>query len=70
MKHISLDNGRTYTNAHDAMPAIMDRRLWDALVALMDDDAREQVSLELAPCAEEDFLRRYLEIAPCDLVIG
>lgn len=45
-------------------------RLWDALVGAMDDDAREQVHAELAPCTEIEFLARYLEVAPCDLVIG
>lgn len=32
---------------------------WDACVGLMDDDLREQVHDELAPCSEFRFLRRY-----------
>ena len=36
----------------------------------MDDRFRELVDWELAPCTELEFLTRYLEIAPYDLVIG
>ena len=35
----------------------------------MDDDAREEVHDELAPCTNKQFLKRYLEIAPFDLCI-
>ena len=70
MKQISLDNGRTYTTAAEAMPEITERNLWDAVVNLMDDDTREAVHAELAPCTEAEFLARYLEIAANDLVIG
>lgn len=31
-------------------------------VQLMDDDLREQVHAELAPCTEEEFLERYKEL--------
>lgn len=30
----------------------------------MDDDIREQVHGELAPCTPEEFLKRYLELDP------
>ena len=30
----------------------------------MDDDIREQVHAELAPCTHEEFLERYLELDP------
>lgn len=43
---------------------------WDALVAIMDDGTRERVASELAPCDELAFLRRYLELAPGNLVLG
>lgn len=69
-KMISLDNGHSYLTAAEAMPEIEERGLWDALVNLMDDDAREQVHDELAPCTDAEFLARYMEIAPYDLVIG
>ena len=70
MKQISIDNGYHYMTAEEAMPEIMDRDLWDVIVNMMDDDTRETVHAELAPCSELDFLTRYLEIAPSDLVIG
>jgi hypothetical protein len=70
MAKISLDNGHTYMTAQEAMAEITDNNLWDAVVNMMDDDTREQVHRELAPCTELEFLQRYLEIAPHDLVIG
>lgn len=69
-KYISLDNGHTYTTAADAMQEINDRHMWQLIVDLMDDDAREQVAAELAPCTELEFLSRYLEVASDNLVIG
>lgn len=36
----------------------------------MDDDARERAQSDVAPCTELEYLKRYLEIAPFDLVIG
>ena len=70
MARISIDNGRTYMTAEEAMPGILEGNLWPVVEQVMDGDTREQVHLELAPCTELEFLRRYLEIAPRDLVIG
>lgn len=70
MKQISLDNGHSYMTAEEAMPEILERNLWDAVANIMDDDTREEVSRELAPCTEAEFLARYLEVAPYDLIIG
>lgn len=36
----------------------------DEIATYMDDEKREQVHAELAPCAPEDFLKRYLELEP------
>lgn len=69
-KEISIDNGNTYTTAAEAMPEIIERKLWDVVAQAMDDETRELVHRELAPCTEKEFLARYLEIAPDDLVIG
>lgn len=33
-----------------------------AYVALMDEEIREQVHAELAPCTDEEFLERYQEL--------
>lgn len=69
-KRISLNNGATYETANDAMAEINERGIWDAIVNLMDDDTREQVAYDLAPCTNEEFLARYLELAPADLIVG
>ena len=50
-----------------AKSAIFDRPFrtnWDAIVNLMDDNIREKVHFEMAPCAEEAFLQRYLQLDP------
>lgn len=70
MVMISIDNGREFMSANEAMPMITERGLWEAVVSMMDDDIRERVHAELAPCSEEDFLTRYLDLATEDLVIG
>ena len=68
-REISLDNGLTFTSAHDAMPEILRLNLWDAIVNLMDDEVRERVHA-FAPCDEEEFLIKYLELAEENLVLG
>ena len=70
MKRISIDNGRTYMTAAEAMPEIAARDVWDAVVNVMDDEPRETVHAEMAPCTELEFLARYLDIARDDLIIG
>lgn len=70
MAKISIDNGRTYMTAEEAMPAIGENNLWPVVMQVMDDGTREAVHREIAPCAELEFLARYLELAPHDLVIG
>jgi hypothetical protein len=66
MKQISIDNGHSYVTPAEAIEAMS----WDVIVNMMDDDTREAVHNEIAPCTEIEFLVRYLEIAPDDLVIG
>ncbi|WP_418311438.1 hypothetical protein [Phocaeicola sp.] len=39
-------------------------KYWEAIVNMMDDDIRECVADELAPCTNEEFLKRYLELDP------
>ena len=65
MKQISINNGATFVDPKEAIKG-MD---WDVIVNMMDDDTREEVAAEGCD-AEEEFLARYLEIAPCDLIIG
>ena len=66
MKTISIDNGHSTTTPEQAVKTIP----WAAIVQAMDDKTREKVCDMYAPETEEEFLRRYLEIAPEDIVIG
>lgn len=66
IRKISIDNGRSFCDPEEAIASVP----WDIIVNLMDDDTRETVSNELAPCSDLEFLRRYLEIAPDNLIIG
>lgn len=66
MKEISIDNGKHFCDPEEAIKE-MD---WDVIVQFMDDEMREQVHDEISPCTNLEFLKRYLEIAKEDLVIG
>ena len=35
---------------------------FEVYVSMMDDEIREQVHAELAPCTDEEFLTRYQEL--------
>ena len=40
---------------------IIESDLYDAAVNLMDDEIREEIHAELAPCTEEEFLEEYIK---------
>ena len=40
---------------------IISNGLFDAAVALMDDEIREELHNKLAPCTEDEFLEAYIE---------
>lgn len=42
----------------------INQKTMDAISVYMDDDKREKVHFELAPCTPEAFIRRYLELDP------
>lgn len=42
----------------------MNMNLMDAIAVYMDDELREQIHREMAPCKSEEFLQRYLELDP------
>lgn len=42
----------------------LNQKLMDDIAIYMDDEKREQVHFEVAPCEPEEFLRRYLELDP------
>lgn len=67
---ISLDNGRTWMTAAEAMEEINERNLWDMIVEMMDDEIREAVHDDLAPCTDEEFLSEYLRRADEGMMIG
>ncbi len=66
MKHISIDNGNSWTTPEAAIAALG----LDAIVNCMDDDIREATHNAVAPCTEVEFLAAYLERATDDLIIG
>lgn len=42
----------------------IDKNMMDRIAVYMDNDKRERVHSELAPCEPEEFLKRYLELDP------
>lgn len=62
----SSDNGRSFCTPEELLAV----HSWDVVADMFDYSACELTHSELAPCENIDFLRRYLEIAPCDLIIG
>ena len=66
MKNISIDNGLTWVEPEEAIREMR----WEVIAHYMEDEARGQVHHELAPCTDLEFLKRYLEVAENDLVIG
>lgn len=70
MKRISLDNGLSFMPACCAIKIIKKYDLWDAIIEAMDNDTREDVHTEKAPCTEQCFLHAYLKKAKEDLILG
>lgn len=66
MKKISVNNGHSFCTVEEALEVIS----IDTMTCYMDDDIREQVHRELAPCTDAEFLNKYLELATDDLIIG
>lgn len=78
-KHISINNGNTYYGPDETACAIADLAdkisgdldsAWTVIENAMDDETREKISDEHAPCNYDEFLAHYLKAAPEDLVIG
>lgn len=44
---------------YDDICHVIDNTSWQNVASYMDDDIRERVHSELAPCTEEKFLQRY-----------
>lgn len=76
MARINLSNGsKSYwfvaADADAALKCAEDNGIsFDAIAAVMDDDTREMVAFDVAPCSDVEFLREYLKRAEEDLIIG
>ena len=72
MKRISLDNGRSFSDAYEITPEqwrnIDDN--WDAITQFMDRDTVESVEYYWFETSNHGWLARYLELAPEDLIFG
>lgn len=67
MKNINLNNGL----GKDSTPEeALEQYSIDTLALYMDDDTRESVHNDLAPCSDLEFLIEYLKRASHDLIIG
>lgn len=66
MKQISINNGVSYTTIEDAIATVG----MDTIAMMMDDEIREQVANDIAPCTDEEFVAEYLRRANEDLIIG
>lgn len=63
---ISVDNGQSWVTPEEAVEEMP----WDIIVAAMDDRYREYIHSEASPCSELEFLTRYLEVAPQNIIVG
>lgn len=75
MKKINFSNGSGrwfYANeASEALKFAEENGIsWQAIVNMMDDEAREDIFFDMAPCSEAKFLAEYLYRAKTDLIIG
>lgn len=66
MKQISINNGASYTTIEDAIATVG----MNTIAMMMDDEIREQVANDIAPCTDEKFVAEYLRRANEDLIIG
>lgn len=66
MARISINNGNTWISAAEAV----EKMDWDVIVHYMDDETRERVVHYETTDNDVEFLTRYLELAPFDLIIG
>ena len=57
-----LESAIEFLNNYEEETDSIDQKLMDAIATYMDDETREQVHLELAPCSPKEFLKRYLEL--------
>ena len=76
MKKINFSNGSSsyWFSADEAENALAFAKengiSFDCIFNVMDDDLREAVHFDLAPCSESEFLAEYLLRSDADLIVG
>lgn len=76
MARINLSNGSksywfTADEAAEALRFAKDNGITlEVIAGAMDDELREAVAADIAPCSGDEFLTVYLKIADTDLIIG
>lgn len=76
MKKINLSNGSSssWFSAEEAENAIVFAEKngisFESISAVMDDELRESIHFDLAPCSEAEFLAEYLRRSDADLIVG
>lgn len=59
-----LESAIEFLNSYEEETDNIDQELMNTISTYMNDVIREQVYFELAPCSQEEFLKRYLELDP------
>lgn len=69
---LSIDNGCTFMQVYELPDGDFPKCgvSWETVVTMMNDDLREEVHRNIAPCTEMEFLKEYLKRAKEDLIIG
>lgn len=57
-----LESAIEFLNSYEEETDNIDQEFMNTISTYMDDETREQVHLELAPCSPKEFLKRYLEL--------
>lgn len=76
MKKINFSNGSSshWFSADESENAIIFAKengiSFEAIACVMDDDLRESIHFDLAPCSEAEFLAEYLRRSATDLIVG
>lgn len=59
-----LESAIEFLESYEEETDNIDQELMNTIATYMDDEKRKQVHFELAPCSQEEFLKRYLELDP------
>lgn len=66
MARISIDGGKTFTTAEDAIAHVF----FERIIAAADEDTMNRANTMIGAGSIFDLLNKYLEIAKKDLIIG